>query len=76
MHEFIEAQYDAEVIRWDEPTGDGDSVFEVMHRGRLIRADSLALILSALQDRTRRPVLAWTNIIAGSLVLPMRGMAA
>lgn len=59
MRSFLEAQYGARVLRWDEPEDDR-TVFEALHEGALIRADSLALLLSALQARTKAPlVLAW-----------------
>jgi len=71
MREFIEDQYGVEVIRWAEPTEDGE-LYEVIHRGRVIRADTLALVLSAVQERSRQPLyLAWTNVIAGTIVMPM-----
>jgi hypothetical protein len=72
MREFIEDQYGVQVLRWDEPTEDG-TVFEVIHQGRVIRADTLALILSAVQEVAVKPLrLAWTNVIAGTIVMPMR----
>jgi len=59
MREFLEAQYAVTVLRWDEPTEDG-TVFEALHGGRLLRADSLALFISEIQTRARAPlVLAW-----------------
>lgn len=71
MREFLETHYNVRVIRWDEPTDFGVE-FEVIHNGRVIRADSAALILAAVQDRTHRPLhLAWTNVFAGPNVLPM-----
>lgn len=71
MREFIEDQYGVEVIRWGEPTEDGE-LYEVIHRGRVIRADTLALVLSAVQEVAVKPLrLAWTNVIAGTIVMPM-----
>ncbi len=55
MLDFITRQYAAEVLRWAEPTEDGE-LYEVLAFGRVIRADSLALLLSALQDFTRQPL--------------------
>lgn len=72
MREFIEDQYGVEVIRWAEPTEDGE-LYEVIHDGRVIRADTLALVLAAVQERSRQPLrLAWTNIIAGTIIMPMQ----
>ncbi len=71
MREFIEDQYGVEVIRWGEPTEDGE-LYEVICRGRVIRADNPALVLAAVREAPRQPVrLAWTNVIAGTIVMPM-----
>jgi hypothetical protein len=80
MREFLIDTYGVEIIRWDEPTEDG-ALFEVIYLGRLVRADSAALILAdvlAWQPPAPRPAprLAWTNIIAGTIVLPLRAVAA
>lgn len=69
MREFIETHYGATVLRWAEPTEDGE-LYEVVYRGRMIRADSGALVLSALQEA--EPMLAvsplrWTNVVAWHL---------
>lgn len=48
MREFLEDQYGVEVRQWATPTEDGE-LYEVVHQGRVIRADSLALLLSAVQ---------------------------
>lgn len=72
MREFIETQYGVSVLRWAEPTEDGE-LYEVVHEGRVVRADSLALLLSAVQDHSHQPLrLAWTNLIADTLILPMQ----
>lgn len=76
MREFIEDQYGVEVIRWAEPTEDGE-LYEARVDGRMVRADSPTLLLAAVQDVTRQPArlgarLAWTNVIAGTIVMPMQ----
>lgn len=57
MRQFIETQYSAEVLQWDEPDGDGGVTFSAYARGALIVAPSLALLLSALQDEAHTPLL-------------------
>jgi hypothetical protein len=53
MREYLIEQYGALILRWDEPEDD-TVIFEVLHEGALIRANSAALILSAVQDRTHQ----------------------
>lgn len=58
MKDFIETQYAARVIQWNEPTDDGEGViFSALYAGRFIQADSLALLLSALQDESHQPLM-------------------
>ena len=58
MRAYLEAQYNANIVRWNEPTDDGEAVeFAAYCGGRLIVAESLALLLSALQERTQTPLL-------------------
>lgn len=76
MREFIEDACNVEILRWAEPVEDGE-MYEVIHEGRVIRADSVALVLAAVQERSRQPLrLAWTNIIAGTIIMPMQMCAA
>lgn len=71
MQEFLTDTFGVEVIRWAEPTEDGE-LYEVIHRGRVIRADSLALVLAAVREGVpQRPRLAWTNVVAGTIVMPL-----
>lgn len=57
MKTFIESQYRVEFIEWATPTDDGEGVrFVALVAGRLIVAESLALMLSALQERTHTPL--------------------
>lgn len=58
MRDLIEAQYSARVIQWNEPNGDLDGVtYSAIVAGRYIVAESLALLISALQDEARSPLL-------------------
>jgi hypothetical protein len=57
MKDFIEHQYRARILQWDEPTEDGDVVFAAYVDGKLVRANSLALFLSALQEGFHTPLL-------------------
>lgn len=57
MREFLEDQYGVEVRQWAVPTEDGE-LYEVVHQGRVIRADSLTLLFSEVQAREpARPAL-------------------
>lgn len=50
MRHLIETQYDVTFLAWDEPTDDlGGVEYRALKAGRLIVADSLALLLSELQ---------------------------
>lgn len=59
MREFLEDQYGVVIRQWATPTDDGEGeLYEVVHQGRVIRADSLALLLSEVQAREpSRPAL-------------------
>lgn len=58
MRDSIERQYECRVLQWDEPIGAMDgSVFSAYQRGRLVVAESLALLISALQENEPRPLL-------------------
>ncbi len=58
MKDMIERQYDAQVMQWGEPEDDlGGVIYSAYQRGRLIVAESLALLISALQERDQRPLL-------------------
>lgn len=57
MRALIEAQFDCTILVWDEPTDDlGNTQFRAYKAGRLIVADSLALLISALQDEDHIPL--------------------
>lgn len=65
MREYIQSQYGVEILRWDEPTEDGSVLFEAIADGYVLRADSLALLLSLIQEHTHRPlVLSPANAIS------------
>ena len=58
MRDLIEAQYQCEVRQWGEPQDDLDTaLYSAVQSGRLIVAESLALLISALQERIQRPLL-------------------
>jgi hypothetical protein len=57
MREFIEAQYHARFVQFGEPDDEGGTVFSAYCGGRFIVAPSLALMLSALQERTQHPLV-------------------
>ncbi len=58
MRQHIEDQYGARIISWGEPQDDlGSVIYSALFRGRLIVADSAALLLSELQSATSRPLL-------------------
>ena len=82
MQEFLTDTYGVEVRQWATPTDDGE-LYEVVYLGRVIRADTAALILSEVlawqppgADVRPRPRLAWTNVIAGTVVMPLQRCAA
>lgn len=53
MRTIIEQTYGVCVLRWDEYDEDlGVCIFEGYVAGALVRAESLALFLSAIQERT------------------------
>lgn len=55
MREFLESTYGIRFLAFNEPTGDEDASvqFIALHNGRMILADSLPLILSALVETPR-----------------------
>lgn len=59
MREFIQAHFEAEIIRWAEPVDEDVELFEVLYEGQILRADSAPLILRSLVDLTpeRRRVI-------------------
>lgn len=58
MRDLIETQFDCEILAWDEPKDDlGWREFRALKAGRLIVADSLALLISALQDEEHIPLM-------------------
>lgn len=55
MRDHIERQYNAQFTSWNEPTDDDYGVqFVCIHAGRVIVADSLALVLAELQAATHQ----------------------
>jgi len=51
MREFIESHFGAVILRWAEPDEDGHGeLYEALHLGQLIRADSPLLLLRAVTD--------------------------
>jgi len=57
LAELIEHQFNCSIRQWGEPTDDmGGEAWSAVQHGRLICAESLALLISALQDHTPRPV--------------------
>ena len=49
MRAWIEQEWDARVITWAQPDGDGGELYEVLTaEGSLLRADSLPLLIAAL----------------------------
>lgn len=58
VRDLIESQFSARILQWNEPEDDlGGVVFSAIQRGRLIVAESVALLISALQDEERRPLI-------------------
>ncbi len=58
MYDLITTQYNARIVSWGEPQDDlGGAVYSAILRGRLIVADTAALLLSELQALTQRPLL-------------------
>lgn len=57
MRQHLETQFSCRIVSWSEPADDlGGVIFSAFHRGRLVVAESLALLISALQDEDARPV--------------------
>lgn len=56
MRDMIEQQFHCKVVQWAEPTDDG-AIFSAVKDGRWLMAESLALLISALQDADPRPLM-------------------
>lgn len=56
MKELIEEQFNCQVVQWNEESDHGP-LFSAILDGVWIQAESVALLISALQDRTHLPVL-------------------
>ena len=56
---LIETQYpNARILRWNEWDEDaGNCMYEGWIAGRMVRADTLALFISAIQEWDQRPLL-------------------
>lgn len=82
MREFLEDQYGFRATRWDEPQDDGSSLYEgVLASGQLVRADSLALLISEVQAWESKPLVlnggpAMTNVISWHLPRFFQAQAA
>lgn len=58
MRTALEVQFSCTIRQWNEPVDDlGGTLFSAVHGGELILADSLALLISALQEREPLPLL-------------------
>jgi len=57
MREHLEAHYGARVVQWNEPDDEGATVFSAYVGGAFVVAPSLALLISALQDREQVPLV-------------------
>lgn len=56
MYELIQTQFNCRIVQWNEPT-DGGAVYSAIREGVLIVAESLALLISGLQDACPRPLM-------------------
>lgn len=56
MIDLLETQYHCKIVQWNEPTDDG-AIFSAVKDGRWLMAESLALLISALQDADPRPLM-------------------
>lgn len=56
MRALIESQFNCQVLQWAEASDDGQ-IFSAVRDGVLLVAESVALLVSALQDHSRRPLL-------------------
>jgi hypothetical protein len=57
VRHHLESQYNARIVQWNEPDDEGASVFSAFVGGQYVVAPSLALLISALQDRERAPLV-------------------
>lgn len=57
VRELLETQFNCRIVQWGEGTDEDMELFSAIQHGRWVRADSLALLISALQDATHRPVV-------------------
>ncbi len=58
MRDLLEAQFSCSIRAWNEPVDDmGSVLFSALIDGELVLADSLALLISALQERAHYPLL-------------------
>jgi len=58
MRTAIEEQFDCTISAWNEPSDDlGGVQFRPIIAGRLVIADTLALLISALQEADHRPLM-------------------
>jgi hypothetical protein len=56
MRALLEEQFNCKIVQWGEESDHGQ-LFSAILDGVWIQAESLALLISGLQDRTRLPVL-------------------
>lgn len=56
MIECLETRFNCRIVQWNEPT-DGGAVYSAIREGVLIVAESLALLISGLQDTQPRPLM-------------------
>ena len=56
MRDLLEHQFDCTILQWAEESDHGQ-IFSAVQDGVLLVAESLALLISALQDRTHQPVM-------------------
>lgn len=58
MRAYLEAQFHCRILAWDEPTDDlGGVQYRALVAGRLVVADSLALLISELYEARHQPVV-------------------
>lgn len=59
MRDLLETQFHCTILSWAEPTDDGH-LFSAIIDGVMVQAESVALLVSALQDRTHQPIRLWS----------------
>lgn len=57
MRDLLETQFNCTITQWMEPTDEDHESYSAVQNGRVLRADSLALLISALQERAARPLM-------------------